>query len=305
MAEEPWELENFEKYLKAVKGENAMKEKRIQKPQEKGIEKRGEPGWLAMAPDASISPGLTGADLTPPTYRLVQKTSRVAETEPDTVGCFVGGAEPKQRIRCVVLRVQLTRVLWPSEIGMGPPECSSNDRIRPNPGGAYSGPCDSCPRRRDRPELEEDPRGWCSPGATILLYDLEDEAPYILRVAGKSGYAPFKEWLFRAGMSPHRGRTWEFPTEISAYAYKGPKGTYYRMRFSKGRPFTPEEAEKHAELVKQLRDVLLTAPMEAEEELEPEPQPEPESPYEQGRREPFWRRKEGASPLGPDDELPF
>lgn len=213
--------------------------------------------------DRELAQGLTPADLAPPTWKLVQAMSR-AHTEAEVpVGVFHSPqmGKSKGEIRGVILRIQGTRTLWgdPGE----PPRCASDDRVMPRPGMQYPGPCSQCPVREDNPGAvsSDQRRERCLPTYTLLVYDLEEGFPFVLRLDGVSA-SRFRSFLSALAVRL-RGKHYGAEVTIKPQKVTNRLGTFYTTDFAISKVLDPDTAAGFYQFARSLA-VSLTAVEEEE-----------------------------------------
>lgn len=156
------------------------------------MNKKQETALAIPAPSAMTSPlGLEGVketeDLIIPRIRVVQPTSKIS----DQAGMFHNNVTNtlKPEVRCLLLKLQRTRVYWDPEDLTAPPLCASNDAKEPrsefqeNNWVPESGACDDCVKSKwhangDKPV--------CALGYTFLGVDLDAGMPFFLNLSRTS-----------------------------------------------------------------------------------------------------------------------
>ena len=193
--------------------------------------------------DNPFMPGFDSDDYAPPEFRLVQPTSK-AHTEGEiALGLFHCEAtgEATETLNFSILHVQRTLTLWGQDLAF--PECSSDNRITPRPGGSYPGPCGVCPARNK----------GCYPGYNILCARIEtlgDPEPevFLLRVTGTSVFPWRKCWP--KIKTRYNNLPWKAQISLTAERRSNDKGTFYVMA-----PGEPEPLEK--QVAETVRDLAL------------------------------------------------
>mgnify|MGYP005843340949 CR=1 FL=1 len=227
-----------------------------------------QPFQVPVAPawDAQFAPGIGPEDFTPPVYTLTHGGSQSVK-EGALVGQFycpqLGKSKPQ--VRALLCRIGRTRTLF-GELNQ-PPICVSDDRITPRPGGQYPGPCAQCekvPKLLPWQMPHEERRRWCWPTYTLLMHDLDENLPFILRLKA-TGASAFSSFLTGLRRYPE-----PYTVAVVLTVVEDPLPVpHYEPRFSIGFTLPPESSAKVKEYVKSLWGVPLTAVgEEVGEELE-------------------------------------
>ncbi|MGH7774645.1 MAG: hypothetical protein ACREQA_20670 [Candidatus Binatia bacterium] len=174
--------------------------------------------------DSPYMPGFDGDDYAPPEYRVIQAMSKAHTERELPMGHFYceQTEDLKQKLDLVILRVQRNLTLW-GKGDMNAPQCSSDNRITPRPGGKHQGPCGSCPARGKE----------CFPGYNLLAMAWEGEGSFetpnlfLLRVNGTSVF-PFRK-LWAKVAQQYGNQPWKFILNLSTEKRTNQSGTFFVM----------------------------------------------------------------------------
>lgn len=170
-------------------------------------------------------PNFGPEDYAPPEWRLVQAPSR-AHTESDIpLGHFYCDqtGETTPSLDLIILKVLRNRTYWIND-DLTFPNCSSDDRVMPRPGGMYQGPCNTC---------EANGRG-CKPGYNLLCVKLDNQRHpdpaemFLLRVNNTSVFPFLKLWS-RIKLN-HQDIPWSIAITLTSEKKTNDKGTYWVMQ---------------------------------------------------------------------------
>ena len=225
-----------------------------------------KPGRLPItSPDENFMPGFDSDDYAPPEFRLVQPTSKAHTESGAALGFYhcESSGETTETLSFSILQVRRTLTLWGQDMAF--PECASDDRIMPRSGGAYPGPCGSCPARNKD----------CFPGYNLLcvragtLGDPEPEM-FLLRVGGTSVF-PWRK-LWPKIKTRYNNQPWRTLINLSSELKSNQKGTYHVMVPGEPSDLPIEEARRVQMLAQAMTGL---EPKALEEPVWQAPQPLP------------------------------
>lgn len=261
-----------------------------------------------FVPQSPYMSGLHGDDFTPPTFQLLQPTSKAVSDGAGRPGQLYSPAIgiAKDQLNCVVLHIQKTRTLWSEDLGQ-PPQCSSNDGETPNAGGIVEVPCAQCPY------VDKE----CIGGYMYLCYDLDDDYPFVIRCSTRTSLAAAKSFNTAAAMML-KGSPFLARTTIGAQARENTKGHFFVLNIRLGERFAPDAAQRWQDLAQKMatdrgwaqspdagagtEDAKNTPPATVPQAPAQAAQPTPEPPQTEQPTAPQAPAAEAASPQPVDDD---
>mgnify|MGYP001605677962 CR=1 FL=1 len=225
---------------------------------------------------------VSGDDLLLPVRKLVQGSSRVADARHAGEFFDTMAETYKPSLRIAILALRKSRALFAAGSFDQPPLCVSDDAIIPRGrveiGDTFTltGPtCPTCPFSA----WGSDPNGGqghaCKLSYNLLGYDLDDPAPFVLRVSGTSIRA-WRQYLTSRKLK--HVPAYAIETLIHAVPQVFDRGKAYVLTFAAGEKLSPEECAAMRREAAAMQDVQIR--LEAQEDAAEESGEDDETPFE-------------------------